>query len=85
MSCRKRASFNPETNSTSRNCADWNPLAGVSTARNSRKSCGVIVCSTAMCSINTRSIACTRVNRCRACSGWPSNISSRIDSSSNNS
>ena len=35
------------------------PAAGVSTARNSRKSCGVIVCRTSMCSISTRSMACT--------------------------
>jgi len=35
-------------NSTSRNWTDWNPEAGVSSERNSRKSCGVIVSSTWM-------------------------------------
>ena len=38
----------------------WNPEAGVSNARNARKSCGDIDCRTWMCSISTRSIARTR-------------------------
>ena len=47
----------PERNSSSRNCTLWNPLAGASRSRKTRKSCGVIVSSTATCRISTSSIA----------------------------
>ena len=82
-SCRNPGSFSPLMNSISRNCADWNPEAGARRSRNERKSCGDIVSRTSMCSISTRSIAWTRVRKCRARSvSWAKNRS-RTDSSSN--
>ena len=56
----------PERNSSSRNCTDWNPLAGASRWRNSRKSCGVIVSSTSTCETSTPSTTCARRSRCEA-------------------
>ena len=59
-------SLAPDRNSSSRNCTDWKPLAGASAARNSRKSCGVIVSSTSIWLTSSRSMTCTRRSRCRA-------------------
>ena len=71
--------------SISRNCTDWKPDAGASLFRNAMKSCGDIVSSTDSCSTSSRSISCTRLNRCSVTGTLPSNILSRHDSSSNSS
>ena len=70
-------SFAPDRNSSSRNCTDWKPLAGASFERNTRKSWGVMVSSTASCATSTFSIASTRRSRWRAHRSRPSLIASR--------
>ena len=50
-------------NSSSRNCSDWNPLAGSSLPRNARKWVGSMVSRIVNCSTSTRVISVQRRNR----------------------
>lgn len=70
-------SLAPDRNSISRNCTDWNPLAGDNRCRNVPKSCGVIVSRMSTCWISVRSMVCTRRSRCCASQSSPDSIASR--------
>src|ERR1043165_5052277 len=71
------ASLRPEANSTSRNCIDWKPLAGLSWSRKPRKLIGVIVSRTCICATRSFSISTTRRSARVAAGGRSSPIAQR--------